>query len=279
MMALIIIMVVAIVTILAYIKYRQGLGTKIFAIVSPANGFLAFLGFIVGKMGLQIEVLIWTVSLAVISATIALMLLLRLVVSRTMVHVDNLVTNANQLSATARQSSATAAEQASSVNQITSTIEESFAMTKTATENAQEVVKMANEAVDHGKEGLKAIAETTRVMESISQTTDILDMIGDLAEQSNLLAVNASIEAAKAGEYGRGFAVVASEVRNLAEQSKEATSQIRDAIRRTEEGVRAVDAADKVIKKLAEVLEITSDKSRQIAGAVMQQSTGMKQIS
>jgi methyl-accepting chemotaxis protein len=115
-------------------------------------------------------------------------------------------------------------------------------------------------------------------MELIAEADEVLGSINEVAEQSNLLAVNAAIEAAKSGEQGRGFAVVAQEIRNMAEQSKQATKQVREAIRRTESGRQSMDAINAVLKELAGVLDEAADRSRQIAGATEQQSTGMKQI-
>ena len=91
-----------------------------------------------------------------------------------------------------------------------------------------------------------------RLSEQSIAIGEIISSVGDLASQSNLLAVNASIEAAKAGEHGKGFAVVAQEVRSLAEQSKESTEQIRrilndiqkaisSAVMATEQGGKTVE--------------------------------------
>jgi methyl-accepting chemotaxis protein len=183
-----------------------------------------------------------------------------------------------QLGSTAKETAATAAQQAAMVAQVTTTVQEIHATSLAAANSAKAVLTDASEALRVSREGGTAVAEARRIMELIGQVTSIVDTVSELAEKSNLLAVNASIEAAKAGEHGRGFAVVAAEVRNLAEQSKSATRQIRDAIQRTEQGRRAVEVAAEVITRLSHVLDDTTDKAKGIAGATQQQAAGIQQI-
>ncbi|KAA0247852.1 MAG: hypothetical protein EDM75_14275, partial [Chlorobiota bacterium] len=125
---------------------------------------------------------------------------------------------------------------------------------------------------------------------------EIIAAVNDIAEQSNLLAVNASIEAARAGEQGKGFAVVAQEIRNLAEQSKQSTSQVRlilqdiqnfvnsavlsteQASKALEDGIKTANQAGEVITELAKSIELAFDASLQITSSNQQQQIGMDQI-
>src|SRR6266571_582564 len=125
---------------------------------------------------------------------------------------------------------------------------------------------------------------------------EIIATVNELGDQSNLLAVNAAIEAAKAGEAGKGFAVVAAEVKALAEQSKQATTQVRGilgeiqratqaAVIATEQGVKAADAGEKVaqgagesIRILAQSVHEASQVAQQILVSTQQQVVGIDQI-
>ena len=144
---------------------------------------------------------------------------------------------------------------------------------------------------------METIAESiVHLSEQCQAIGEIIAAINDLADQSNLLAVNASIEAAKAGEEGRGFAVVAQEVRNLAEQSKQATTQVKTILRdiqkattgavmATEEGGKAVasgvhqsEETGKAIEKLSSSIENAAQAAIQIAATSQQQLIGMDQM-
>jgi methyl-accepting chemotaxis protein len=144
---------------------------------------------------------------------------------------------------------------------------------------------------------VQAIAQDILALsEQTQQIGEITATVNDIADQSNLLALNAAIEAAKAGEQGKGFAVVAVEVRNLAEQSKQATGKVRTilsdiqkatnaAVLATEQGTKGVETgmslaqrASEVIGQLGETIREAAQAAQQIAAASHQQSTAMDQI-
>ena len=261
------------------LRFGDGLLSRLFRILMPTLGSIGFLGVVLGREGITKVTLPLALVVGGIVIYGAAAALQRTVINRIKMQSDAVLEVVNSLLATAQEAASSAEEQSAAVSQVTSSIEEIHRMSKASTENSQTVVKVADEAVTKGHEGLTSVRNVTGIMERFSQATDFVQVVGEVAEQSNLLAVNAGIEASKAGEFGRGFSVVASEVRTLAEQSREAAIQIRDAIDQTKAGQRELAATDAVITELGVVLQEASDRARQISGAAVQQAAGIKQIS
>jgi methyl-accepting chemotaxis protein len=225
-----------------------------------------------------------------------------------------LSSSAQQIVATTTQVASAATETAAAVSETTTTVEEVKQTAQLATQKAKFVAESAQRATQVSESGKKSAADSIEAMkqireqmESIAESIvrlseqgqtigEIMLSVNDLAEQSNVLAVNASIEAAKAGEQGKGFAVVAQEVRNLAEQSKQATIQVRSilndiqkatnaAVMVTEQGGKAVEAgvkqslqAGESVQKLGESIAEAALAATQIAASSQQQMAGMDQV-
>ena len=228
--------------------------------------------------------------------------------------VQVLTTSASEILAGTTQVAAGATETATAMSETATTVEEVKQTATLANQKARLVADAAQKAAQVSQSGRKAVEETTegmqRIREQMEQIADsivrlseqgqaigeIIATVNDLAEQSNLLAVNAAIEAAKAGDQGKGFAVVAQEVKSLAEQSKQATAQVRgilgeiqkatgSAVLTTEQGTKAVEVgvkqsreAGEAIRQLSESIGESAQAANQIAVSAQQQLAGMDQL-
>ena len=218
-----------------------------------------------------------------------------------------IVASTSQLASSATQTATAVAETTATVEEVRQTAHVATEKAKYVAESAQRTVaisqtgKTSTEQSAEGMTGIReqmaAIADSMiRLSEQSQAIGQIITVVDDLSQQSNLLAVNAAIEAAKAGEQGKGFAVVAQEVKSLAEQSKQATAQVRTiltdiqkatnrAVVATEQGTKAVETgvkqsliAGESIVSLADGVNDAAQAATQIAASSQQQLVGMEQV-
>ncbi len=223
-------------------------------------------------------------------------------------------TSGKEVAGTMAHLASSASEQAAAVTETASTVDEMEQTGKNMASNANQIVDAAektteasirgrgavettNEIIIKIKEDAQDISEKSKkLLSAVEEVGNIIRSVNAIAEQSKILAVNASIEAAKAGEYGSGFAVVAQEVKDLAQQSKDATLQItgtltaiRQAIEtmvdtaqsgqeRTSEGVKTIANAGAIMNDLAEAIRENSEFANMIATNIKQQTIGLTQI-
>lgn len=228
--------------------------------------------------------------------------------------VEVLATSGEEILRSISEASSGMVETATAVTETTTTVEELKQTAQVATEKAKNVADVSDDALNTLKSSESTIADTIQWMnkihdgmgtisESILKLSEhskmigeIIDAVNDLAEQSHLLAVNAAIEAAKAGDQGKGFAVVAQEVRSLADQSKQATVQVRNilndiqnstnaAVMATEQGSKAVNhgltqsaQTNDSIRSLSAGINNVAQAASQISLSSQQQLIGVNQV-
>lgn len=227
---------------------------------------------------------------------------------------ENLTLAAAQILTSTQEQAAGTKQQAAAVQEITTTVEQINLSSKQVAERSRQVAGTADAVAQSGHAGLQAVHEASVGMEAIREQAEsvaeniialsertqavgeVIATVNDIAEQSNLVALNAAIEAADARESGRRFSVVANEIKNLADQSKEATAQVRgileqtqkgintsvmlteEALKRVESGRERTNVSEQVIRQMANNIQESVQAFQQIVGATNQQQIGLEQV-
>lgn len=228
--------------------------------------------------------------------------------------IQQLSTSANELMAISSQQAAGSTQQATAVQQATTTSEEIAATAKQVSDNAGRVEALADNATVSSTDGQEAVSTAVEGMtrlkgqvqsiaeamlelgENSQKIGGIIDIIDEISDQTNLLSLNAAIEAAGAGEAGKRFSIVANEVRRLADRTADATNQVKalivqiqqatnSTIMLTEEGSKGVDAASSLVANISEALEKitsavveTTSAASEIKLMTQQQTTASEQM-
>jgi len=227
---------------------------------------------------------------------------------------ENLNAAAAEIRASTQEQAASVEEQLAAVQETAATVDEITHSGSQIGKRAQEVIASAQATAQTSNTGLRAVDETVRAMDSIrdqaeavagnivalSEKTqaigEIIATVNDISERSHLLALNAAIEAAAAGEQGRSFAVVAAEMKTLADQAKEATSQVRsilgdiqrginssvmlteEAVKRVAAGRERTDTTHGTISEISARIQESVQTFQQIVASTNQQQLGIEQV-
>lgn len=257
------------------------------------------------------------VAMAIIAALLAggiAFLLARTLARQISGAVQHVQSSSAELQSAATQQASGARESATAMNEITTTISELLATSRQIAESAQRVAHVAEETSSAARAGDQTAQKTHESVNSIKRQVDlivthmldlgkksqqigsILEIINELAEQTNILAINATIEAAGAGDAGKRFAVVADEIRKLADRVGGSTKEIRDLIEEiraavnttvmaTEGGTKAVEFGAKqfveviaALNQITNLLGTTTQAAREIELSTKQQATAVEQV-
>ncbi|MDB5369592.1 MAG: methyl-accepting chemotaxis protein [Roseomonas sp.] len=227
---------------------------------------------------------------------------------------ENLNAAAAEIRASTQEQAASVEEQLAAVQETAATVDEITHSGVQIGKRAQEVIASAQATAQTSSSGLRAVDETVRAMDAIREQAEavagnivalsektqaigeIITTVNDISERSHLLALNAAIEAAAAGEQGRSFAVVAAEMKTLADQAKEATSQVRsilgdiqrginssvmlteEAVKRVAAGRERTDTTHTTINEISGRIQESVQTFQQIVASTNQQQLGIEQV-
>ena len=260
---------------------------------------------------------IWLVCLSIVGVLFAAATAFFL--GRTLSHqigsaVQHVQSSSAELQTTANQQATGAKETATAMNEVTTTMSELLATSRQITESAQQVAHIAEQTAAAARGGGQTVTKAQGSIEAIRRQVNtivghmlelgkksqliggVLDIITELAEQTNILSINATIEAAGAGEQGKRFAVVGEEIRKLSDRVGGSTKEIRALVEEirgavnttvlaTESGSKAVDAGlhefeevTRGFKSIAELVQTTTQAAREIELSIKQQMSAVEQV-
>jgi methyl-accepting chemotaxis protein len=259
-------------------------------------------------------IIVWGGALGTLSVMLIGFLITRSLSNQIGSAVGQVRSSSTELQAAANQQVSGAKEQATAMAEISTTISELLASSRQIAESAQRVAHNAEETANAARNGHGTVDITHDSIAGIRRQVDqivshmlelgkksqeigaVLDIVSELAEQTNILAINATIEAAGAGDAGKRFAVVAEEIRNLADRVAGSTKEVRSLIEdvrsavnttvmATETGSKAVDAGSRqfgdlasAFKAIASLVSTTTEAAREIELSTKQQSTAVEQV-
>jgi methyl-accepting chemotaxis protein len=263
---------------------------------------------------LTMEIILWGGIFGTLFVVIVGSLITRSLSARIGTAVNQVRSSSTELQAAANQQATGAKEQAAAMTEISTTITELLATSRQIAESAQRVAQNAEQTASAARSGHGTVDLTHESISGIRRQVDqivshmlelgkksqevgaVLDIVSELAEQTNILAINATIEAAGAGEAGKRFAVVADEIRKLADRVGGSTKEVRTLIEdvrsavnttvmATETGSKAVDAGSRqfsdvasAFKQISGLVGTTTDAAREIELSTKQQSSAVEQV-
>ncbi|NET33388.1 MAG: methyl-accepting chemotaxis protein [Cyanothece sp. SIO1E1] len=213
----------------------------------------------------------------------------------------NISTSSQEMSTTITEQERIASQQAASVNETTTTMDELEASSRHAADQAKAAVEAAKQAFTASEEGAQAVAEGLEGMFVLEQKVEaiagqivnlsgqanqignISQLVSDFANQTNMLALNSSVEAVRAGEYGKGFAVVANEIRKLADQSQQSADKINNLVSDIQKSINATvmvtEEGTKTVKTGVQIAKRTEGAFGEVKDAVNQVVLNNQQVS
>jgi len=261
-----------------------------------------------------IAVILWGSIIGVIAVSLVAWFIISAVSHQIGTAVGQVQSSSAELQSAANQQATSAKEQATAMNEITTTISELLATSRQIAESAQRVSYIANQTAAAAKGGNGTVEAASEIILAVRRQVDqivdhmldlgrksqeigsVLDIVSELSEQTNILSINATIEAAGAGEAGKRFAVVAEEIRKLADRVGGSTKEIRTLIEdvrgavnrtvmATETGSKSVDAGARQFGEVAtafgqisDQVGTTTDAAREIELSTKQQTTAVEQV-